>query len=215
MITLVNVTKRYNTSLILHNISCHIARGTTTLLLGSNGAGKSTLLHMIAGVEPVSSGNIIMGEECIGYIGHSSAMYPRCTALENLLFWQKLYSERVSQEACIAVLKDVNLYHARNKEVRYFSKGMLQRLHIASLLLQQPTLILLDEPSAGLDTASTLLLYAIIQQKQAQGISFLWITHMPSLDLPYATHVLLLEKRHITFHGSTQEYELYLQTEPS
>ena len=210
MIELLNVTKRYNANLILQHISCTIPSGSTTLLIGNNGAGKSTLLRLIAGIESLTSGTISIPDERIAYIGHGSAMYPQLTAIENLLFWQKLYGYTTSKQQCIEVLQEMNLYQARNKEVRYFSKGMLQRLHIASLLLQEPTLILLDEPCAGLDITSTQLLYAILQRKQTLQTTIIWITHSPSTDIAYASHVLLLDKKTIAFHGTTDEYTLYI-----
>lgn len=209
MIELDNIAKRYNTSLILQQVSCIIPTGSTTLIIGNNGAGKSTLLRIIAGLESSTHGRIAMQEECIAYIGHTSAMYPRLTAIENLLFWQRLYGYKTTQEQCITALHEVNLYQARNKEVRYFSKGMLQRLHISLLLLQNPTLILLDEPCTGLDIHSTTLFYSILQKKQEQGVTILWITHSLDSDICYASHVLLLDKKTLVFYGSTDEYTHY------
>lgn len=207
MIQLHNISKQYNGISILRTISCTIEHGTTTLLLGENGAGKSTLLKIIAGIEDSPTGSIRINEsEQIGYLGHSSAMYPRLTAIENLLFWAKLYKKNISKEQCYSILQYVAIYNARNKEVRFFSRGMIQRLNIANILLQEPSILLLDEPFAGLDSTSTQLLYKIIQEAQNKNNTILWITHSPEKDIQYAHFILQLEKKTIAFHGSTQEY---------
>ena len=210
MIELANVTKRYDTKLVLKSLSCVIPTGSTTLVLGSNGSGKSTLMRLIAGIEPLTAGEIHMQQETITYIASTSVMYPMLTAIENLLFWQRLYGYKITHQQCNDILHELNLYHARNRAVRYFSKGMLQRLHLAFLLLQESTLILLDEPCSGLDYDSTQLFYSILQKKQQQGCTILWITHSPTTDLQYAGHVILLNHKAIAFYGVREEYMNYM-----
>lgn len=162
-----NLTKTYNNGVkALDNISIEIGTGMFGLL-GPNGAGKSTLMRTIATLQSPDSGSIHFNDinvledpmslrKIVGYLPQSFGVYPKMSAQELLDYFARLKGIANKQERA-AIVKEVleitNLYDVRNKYVAGYSGGMKQRFGIAQLLLNNPKLIIVDEPTAGLDPA--------------------------------------------------------------
>ena len=206
MISIENITKYYGAQTIFKRASCIIPSGVT-LVLGENGVGKTTLLQLITGQEALHDGKIHCPEDirCV-YMGHALALYPQFTALENLHFWAQLYDIPNSSKAIYTLLRRVNLFHAKDKKVALFSRGMQQRLELARVLLQNPTLLLLDEPTTGLDITSIQLLHEELLHLAQQNVSIIWITHTYHQDKLLAHNILLVHDAHLTLY-SLEEYE--------
>ncbi len=147
----------------LGNLSLEIGNGMFGLL-GPNGAGKSTLMKTIAGLQPADSGEIIFNGENVlenplfikkqlGYLPQDFGVYPKLSAYQLLehLAVLKGVTKNERKEQLLSLLQRVNLYEQRNKEVHSFSGGMRQRFGIAQALLGNPQIIIVDEPTAGLD----------------------------------------------------------------
>lgn len=152
-----NLSKQYGEQMAVRNVSLQIERGSIYGLLGPNGAGKSTTLKMLVGLLRPTGGRIILDgrpwqRESLSKIGsliESPALYGNLTAEENLLVHTRLL--KIPKTKITEVLETVNLKNTGKKRVSQFSMGMKQRLGIASALLNDPELLILDEPTNGLD----------------------------------------------------------------
>lgn len=188
MLELRNVTKIFSEKPVLKNLSMTVAPGEIVAFIGPNGAGKSTAFKCIAGLMKPTNGEIIVNGETvkkssiqlkkqIGYLGHESFLYEALSPIENLKFYGKLYKTPNLDETIAAILKKVGLYRFRDIRIDSFSRGMIQRLAIARMLLSEPNLLLLDEPHTGLDQGAISLLNSLIREKHLEGKSMILITH--------------------------------------
>lgn len=160
-----NISKSYSSETkALDNVSLHIHQGMFGLL-GPNGAGKSSLMRTIATLQKPDEGQILLGDidihqnpqalrSQLGYLPQEFGVYPRMSALElldHMALLKGILSRKQRKEQALALLEQTNLYAVRNKSVGTFSGGMKQRFGIAQALLGNPRLIIVDEPTAGLD----------------------------------------------------------------
>lgn len=196
MLRLAGVCKRYGERDVLRDVTLAAPPGTITLLAGPNGAGKSTLLHIMAGLLRPDAGTV----ECsappgaVGYLGHSSLIYPDLTALENLEFWCALHAVPATETHLMAELSRFGLAAFADEKAGIFSRGMTQRLSLARLFLLRPALILLDEPGTGLDAASLACLRAELAAAKNRGAALIWVTHTIADDLDAADAVVMLRR---------------------
>lgn len=212
LLKLESVAKFYGSRLVFKEASLELARGETILLAGSNGAGKTTLLKIMAGLSRPSAGKVGYGfndGEQIGYLGHQTFIYPALSALENLLFWNRLHSLRKTESDALALLERVELARFAHERAGTFSRGMAQRLNLARILLISPALLLLDEPSTGLDTRSRAMLDKEIQAAAVGGAGIVWISHNLDEDLPKADKVAILAQSRLDFLGGAAGYAAY------
>ena len=186
------VSKQYGGRNIVREISLRLSGGEIVLLAGSNGVGKSTVLRLAAGLTAPSSGNVEMEDVRLGYLGHGTGVYANLSALENLAFWQRLHNADARVSTLTAALERVGLTRRGRDRAGSFSRGMVQRLNLARLLLQDPDVLLLDEPGTGLDPQSVGLLTAEVLAARARGAGVLWVSHDLGRDLPLADRVLEL-----------------------
>ena len=156
------LTKAFGTRKAVDGLTFELPRGSFLSVFGPNGAGKTTLLRMLATLTRPSAGRIEVdgidlkeepdrAREAIGLISHNSMLYPDLTAEENLLLYARLYGVRDPERRVIELLDAVGLKHRRLDRVRTFSCGMAQRVSIARALVNDPAVVLLDEPYSGLD----------------------------------------------------------------
>ncbi|WP_296975588.1 lantibiotic protection ABC transporter ATP-binding protein [Thermobacillus sp. ZCTH02-B1] len=177
------LTKRYGKTAVVDRVSIGVREGTVYGLLGPNGAGKTTLLRMIAGLGRPDGGRILFdgkpwSRECLGRIGaliEAPALYGNLTARENLkvhALMLGLPDSRIDE-----ALETVGLAGSGRKRAAAFSLGMKQRLGIAIALLKQPRLLILDEPTNGLDPLGIRELRALIRSFPARGVTVLVSSH--------------------------------------
>lgn len=188
MLELRNMTKLLGDKLVLRNITLTLEKGEILAVIGPNGAGKSTFFKCTVGLLQPTSGEILLegktvkknsGEvkQKIGFLGHESFLYNTLSPLENLKFYGKLYKVKDLDRKANELLKEVGLYLFRDMPIRSFSRGMMQRLAIARVLLPDPEILMLDEPHTGLDQEAVALLNRIIKSKRDSGTSILIISH--------------------------------------
>lgn len=212
LLRLDKVAKFYGSRLVFKEASLELGRGETILLAGSNGAGKTTLLKIMAGLARPSAGTVTYNfkdDEQIGYLGHQTFIYPALTALENLMFWNKLHALGKSEGEALALLERVDLARFSRERAGTFSRGMAQRLNLARILLISPSLLLLDEPSTGLDTRSRAMLDKEIKAAAGRGAGIVWISHSLNEDLPKADKVAILAASRLDFLGDAAAYAAY------
>lgn len=189
MIQLENVTKRYDDTIAIENLNLRIERGEIVGLLGHNGAGKSTTLKMIAGlVEPTSGQVKVMGydmqresikvKQRTGYLPEESSLYEAMTARQYLLFFSELY-QMPRQKALTRIdqLLDSLDLAEKNKLTGEFSKGMKRKTAIARALLHDPELLILDEPSSGLDPLTSFFIINYLKTLKREGKTIVLSAH--------------------------------------
>ncbi len=187
MIHVQGLVKSFGALRAVNDVSFEIERGMTFGLLGPNGAGKSTTINMIVGVLAPDAGSInidgassrIEARRCIGVSPQSIALYPEFTGLENLRFFASLYgfkgkllARRVDWALEFSGLAD----RARDR-VSEYSGGMQRRLNLAVALIHEPRILLLDEPTVGVDPQSRNHLFECIEQLRAEGLTIIYTTH--------------------------------------
>ncbi|MDB5918061.1 MAG: transporter ATP-binding protein [Massilia sp.] len=183
-----NVTKSYGGQAAIGGVTLAVAAGEMFGLIGHNGAGKTTLFKLMLGLVPASSGTIRVGgaptfgpqfrqvRRRIGYLPESFVTYDNLSGLEVLRLFADL--KKVPRKDCAEVLERVGLGAAAARRVHTYSKGMRQRLGFAQVLLGDPDLIFLDEPTNGLDPEGIHDFYAILRQAQARGATIIITSHI-------------------------------------
>lgn len=186
-IVLDKVSKRYGAQEVVQSLSLAVAAGESLALVGPNGAGKTTLMKMILGVTRPSGGSVrVHGRDPMGagaaalrtrmgYLPENVAFHGAMTGMELLAFYARLKREPVS--SCDPLLERVGLTDAANRRVRTYSKGMRQRLGLAQALLGHPRLLVLDEPTTGLDPTLREHFYRILAEQHGAGATALVSSH--------------------------------------
>ena len=183
-----HLTKRYNNRAVVNDLSMTIHEGDIYGFIGKNGAGKTTLIRMITGLASPSDGNILLfgspelkeGRSAIGTVIESPALYPGMTARQNLIVQCKLQGIRDESQAD-AILTLVGLDDTGHKKAKDFSLGMRQRLGIALALLPRPRLVILDEPTNGLDIEGVVHIRSVIKEMSEKNkTTFLISGHVAS-----------------------------------
>ena len=189
MLTLSKVTKRFGSQTVVDSLDLSIPQGLVFGLLGPNGSGKTTLLRMAMGLLQPTSGRITIFEnnspgdsevrEKLGYMPQQLAVYPGLSVRENVLFYGRLYGipENNLSTRSLEILEMVELESHQNKLAGDLSGGMLRRLMLATTLIHQPALVILDEPTAGVDPSLRLRFWEWFEQLAQGGASILITTH--------------------------------------
>lgn len=202
----VEITKRLGRKTVLDNLTFTAGRGNIIGLIGPNGAGKTTLMRLLSTLMRPDRGYIEVAghrlpEEAasarrvIGFVSHTSLLYPALTAEENLKFYARLYGMADSCEAIHGVLDLVGLYERRTDLVRTFSRGMQQRLALGRAVLHRPLILLLDEPFNGLDLDGCDRFAGYIQEIVREGMTVVLASHL------LAGIELLADRFDILLHG--------------
>ncbi len=208
LLTLRGVSHFFGSRLIFKGVSCELASGSIMLVAGPNGAGKTTLLKIMAGLTPPRAGTVqrTVPDRAMAFMGHQTFVYPAMSALDNLAFWNSVYGRGLDDAALLGLLDRVGLKGFALESAGTFSRGMAQRLSLARILLVEPALVFLDEPSTGLDTASQALLHGELEAARARGAGIVWISHDLERDLGRADVVLGLGGRGMNYFGPAHEY---------
>ena len=177
--------KRYGERRVFAGVDLDLDRGGFLLVTGPNGSGKTTLLRVLAGLAAPSAGELrLPPRETVGYLGHEPLVYRELTPLENLTLFGRLYRIPERSERTGMLLERFGLWDVRHERVATFSRGMQQRLGLCRVLLHEPGLLLLDEPSNALDAHGLELLGEILgDRSRAVAVA----THDPASVDRFAT----------------------------
>ncbi|WP_423800171.1 ABC transporter ATP-binding protein [Neobacillus sp. SAB-20_R2A] len=162
MIKVTNLNQSFGKKLVLDSVNLEIGQYEICALVGRNGAGKSTLINSLLGLLPVKQGEIEINDhpvskknsewkKAIAYLPEKFMLYPMLTGLENLTFFAEAASGKADARRMEEVLRAVRLWDDRDEQVKKYSKGMLQRLGLAITLYQESSILILDEPTSGID----------------------------------------------------------------
>lgn len=207
LLRLENISKEYKNQVVLRDVSLTVEEGQIYGLLGPNGAGKSTLLKIITGVIRSNGGQMFYGGKKwsksdlrdMGAIIESPAIYPNLTARENLLVMTLLLD--IEKSRIDDVLKIVSLEDTGDKLAKQFSLGMKQRLGIAMALINNPKLLILDEPTNGLDPVGILELRELMTLLAQKGITIILSSHILSEIQHVADKIGIIHNGYLCYEG--------------
>ena len=208
------VSKHYQNIIAVDGVSLTLSRGVTGLL-GANGAGKTTLMRLICGVMKPTEGTVTLDgidvsaeeyRDALGYLPQDFGYYPSFTAQDFLLYVAALkgIDKKTAQRKSAELLKRVNLENAADRRIKTFSGGMKQRLGIAQALLNDPKLLVLDEPTAGLDPKERVRFRNMIAELGKDSIVLL-STHIVSDVEQIADRILMMRGGHIIHDGGRED----------
>ena len=212
ILSLKNLDKKYGSVHAVNNLSFDIKKGNIYGILGPNGSGKSTTLGIILNVVNKSSGNFswfngtLSTHEALKKVGaiiERPNFYPYMTAVQNLKLICKI--KEISSEIIDEKLKTVNLYERKNSKFSTFSLGMKQRLAIASALLNNPEILILDEPTNGLDPQGIHEIRQIITEIASKGTTILLASHLLDEVEKICSHVIVIRNGIKLYSGSVDE----------
>lgn len=211
LIKLNQVSKKYGKELVVDKISLAVKRNSIYGLLGPNGAGKSTTLKMMTGLISPTSGDITFDGhpwtrndlQHIGALIESAPLYPNLSAYDNLLVRTTMLG--LPRERIQEVLQIVDLTHTGKKRAGQFSMGMKQRLGIAIALLNSPKLLILDEPTNGLDPVGIGELRDLIRSFPSQGITVILSSHILSEVQQIVEHIGIISHGVLGYQGEMDQ----------
>ncbi|MGG3280951.1 ABC transporter ATP-binding protein [Paenibacillus solani] len=209
-----SVHKAFKGKVVIEEVNLHIARGESVALCGGNGAGKSTLLRMLAGIVQPTKGTITVNGQAwqdnqrkyahnIGFMPDDYRFSPGLTALETLLFWAKLRG--LGKDRVKEVLSMVGLSDTGSKPVVSFSKGMRQRILFAQAMLAEPPLIIMDEPTNGLDPYWMDTFVTLVRQAVSNGQTLLFSTHQLEIAEALADRIVFLRDGNVVLDGKKED----------
>jgi Cu-processing system ATP-binding protein len=208
------VEKSYRSVRALRDVSFELAPGRLSALVGHNGAGKTTLIKLMLGLIRADRGRIrVLNEDpaagefsarlLLGYLPENVAFNSALTGRETLAFYARL--KQIKPASALALLDRVGLMEAADRRVGTYSKGMRQRLGLAQALLGQPRVLLLDEPTTGLDPALRQTFYEILSELREDGATVLISSHALNELEDRAEHVLIMNRGVLVAQGTLAE----------
>ncbi|KEK22377.1 ABC transporter ATP-binding protein [Bacillus gaemokensis] len=190
MLVVDHITKSFGKKEVVKNVSFEVKKGETFGLLGPNGAGKSTTISMICGLIPYDDGDIKVGgksvkeypldaKKKIGIVPQDIALYPTLSAKENLIFWGKMYglSGTTAKKRADEVLMYVGLQDRAKDKIETFSGGMKRRINIGAALMHEPELLIMDEPTVGIDPQSRNHILETVKGLNEKGMTVIYTSH--------------------------------------
>jgi len=210
-----NLDKSFDDVHAVRGISFDVQRGEIFSLLGPNGAGKSTTISMLACLlEPTGGDALVMGhsilrkpmavKEAIGVVPQEIALYEDLSARENLIFWGKMYGLRGAdlQQRVDGVLEIVGLTERQQGAVSKFSGGMKRRLNIGIALMHRPDVIIMDEPTVGIDPQSRRNILDSVKAFNEQGMTVLYTTHYMEEAQELSDHIAIMDRGEVIAYGT-------------
>ena len=217
MIEVSHLTKQYGNHLAVDDVSFTVADGQICGLLGPNGAGKSTIMNILTGYLSATSGQVTVAghplpeeadaaKACVGYLPEQPPLYPEMTVQEYLTFAAELKGVKKAErkEQVCRAARRTGLETVLPRLIRSLSKGYKQRVGIAQALLGSPRLIILDEPTVGLDPAQVIEIRKLIREL-GRAHTVILASHILSEVQAVCQQILILSKGHLAAAGSLEE----------
>jgi ABC-2 type transport system ATP-binding protein len=208
------LTKRFGARAALNAVSFALESGERVGIIGPNGAGKTTLLSIMAGVLEPDEGELSRPTREIGWVPQQPALYSKLSVAENLRLFARLEKVEDPEATVARMLEQTALGDRADEEVGRLSGGNQQRVNIAIGLLSEPSVLLLDEPSASLDPRQRERLWEFISALADRGTTVVFSTHNVAEVERYASRVLLLADGELLFTGTPSELEAAVGGDP-
>ena len=218
MLKITNLSKSYENLKAVDDISLEVKKGEIFGFLGPNGAGKTTTISMISGLLKPDSGSIVVDslniknqlkdiKKIMGVVPQDMAFYEDLTAKENLLFWGRLQGveKRLLGERIEYYLKKTGLLGRENDPLKKYSGGMKRRINLIIGLIHQPKLLLLDEPTIGIDVQTKLNIFDIIREASAAEVTIIYTTHNLQEAEDLCHRIAIIDQGKILAVGTLEE----------
>ena len=210
-----SVRKNFNEVIALDNVSFDIKSGEVVGLVGSNGAGKTTLLRLMSGVYRPSSGSVTLGDDTpvhlmrdhLGVVPESTGLYSRLTAWENIRYHSRLYGidDSVSWKRTLKVAQSLDMEENLSRYTKGFSRGMRQKTALLRALAHGPKVLLLDEPTAGLDITSARTVRSLVEQIKLEGGTVVYSTHQLFEAQQVCDRIIIIHNGNVMADGSPEQ----------
>ena len=220
MLKLINLTKKFGNFLAVNNINLEIKAGDFFGFLGQNGAGKTTTIKMITGLYSPSVGTVLINgidiqknpveaKKLIGYIPDQPFLYDKLTGKEFLYFCGGLYKieKKLLKIKIDEIIEQLKIDQWVDKRTEEYSQGMKQRIAIASGLLHNPKLLVVDEPMIGLDPQSALVVKNVLKQKASEGVAIFMSTHSLNVAEEICTRIGIIKEGQMIFEDKKEVVE--------
>ena len=226
-IVIKNLTKRFNDKLVIDNISLEIEKGEVFGLVGPNGAGKSTLINVMVGLLTIDKGEAFIGgysilkealkaKGKIGLVPQEIALFENLTAKENLEYWGGLYGlrgallkERIQEALEISALQE----HTK-KSIKNYSGGMKRRLNIAAAMMHHPEVLIMDEPTVGVDPQSRNHIFEVIKKMNKEyNTTIIYTSHYMEEVETLCDRILILDLGKEVAYGSKEELKRMVKSD--
>ncbi|GAP06432.1 ABC-type multidrug transport system, ATPase component [Anaerolinea thermolimosa] len=217
-IQVANLKKNYGSFSALKGISFVVEQGEILSLLGPNGAGKSTTISILCGlIQPTSGEVTILGHSvqnepmetraALGVVPQEIALYPDLSARENLNFWAAMYGLRgaTRKQRVDETLEIIGLTDRQKDKVSKFSGGMKRRVNLGVALLHRPPVVIMDEPTVGIDPQSRRYILENIKQLNKQGMTVLYTTHYMEEAEELSDHIAIIDNGMLIAYGTHRE----------
>lgn len=216
MIKVQQIGKQVKDKAILNNVSFHVNSGEIFGLVGPNGAGKSTLLSILATIARPTAGDVLINghsvvkqprdiRKLIGYVPQEVAIYPTLSVLDNLRLFAAMAETKVKEDKIHEILTIVGLVEQKKQKAGKLSGGMKRRLNIGVALLHDPLLLIMDEPTVGVDIQSKREFLQFIKALGQQGKTIIYTSH-DSAEIEYlCSRLAVLNGGRLLFEGTLQE----------
>ena len=227
MLEAINITKQFKKNKVVDELNMYIESGETVGLLGPNGAGKSTTISMISSLVAPTSGDIRFQRESIlkdaqglrrvlGVVPQEIAIYTDLSAQENLLFFGRIHrlKGKQLQKKVDEVLEQIGLTDHKKEVTKHFSGGMKRRLNIGASLMHNPEMIIMDEPTVGIDPQSrNYILETVKRLNQEKGMSILYTSHYMEEVEFLCDRIYIMDKGRIIAAGTKEEIKSIMSAE--
>ncbi|MDR0458969.1 MAG: ABC transporter ATP-binding protein [Coriobacteriales bacterium] len=220
------LTKRYGNKEVVHSIDFEVQQGEILCILGPNGAGKSTTINIISGALSLDGGSVkYLGQNIfddlmayksrLGIVPQDLALYEDLTAERNVLFFASLYGLKKAAltEACRFALEFTGLEDRAGDKVKTFSGGMKRRLNIACAIAHRPKLLIMDEPTVGIDPQSRNHILEGVKQLSRQGMTIIYTTHYMEEVEEVSTRIIIMDLGSIIAEGTKQSLKADIESE--
>ncbi len=209
MLSIKNISKSYGNKKALKNISIDLNEGTCFGLIGPNGAGKSTLMKIIVGIIPSDEGMVDHEnlKKDIGYVPQEICLEESVSALQNLTFFGRLYNlkGKALQIRAEEVLSYIGLTERKKDKVKTFSGGMKRRLNIGCALMNEPQIIIMDEPTVGIDPQSRNYILNMVDRMKKENRTIIYSTHYMEEAEKICDEVAFIDKGKIIQQNTMEE----------
>lgn len=218
MLKIEHLSKSFNSIKAVDDISFEVKKGEIYGFLGPNGAGKTTVISMISGLLEADAGKIVVDsldlesnlrkiKKLMGVVPQEMAFYEELSAKENLFFWGKLQGlgRKILEERIQFYLDKTGLLGRENDPLKKYSGGMKRRINLIIGLIHQPKLLLLDEPTIGIDVQTKLNIYEIIKEASSRGTTILYTTHNMQEAEELCHRIAIMDLGKILASGTLEE----------
>ncbi len=218
MITVRSVSKSFGSIEAVKNVSFSIDKGEIFGILGPNGAGKSTIVNILNTLVKPDKGDVIIDgvnikgdgnaiKQIMGVVPQEIALYEELTAFENLMFWGGLYNipKSVLREKANQTLEVVDLSLRKGDRIKTFSGGMKRRINIACSLLHDPKILVLDEPTVGVDPQNRNHIFEVIERLHDEGMTIIYTTHYMEEAERFCDKIAIMDVGRIIALGTLKE----------